>query len=95
MKKSVSSITDWHHEACRVMTKGVRGGGILSIPSLHNLSQGECVRGGGGGGNLEVISVLMSGPKSKKPTLFIYLDDVIQPRRTHDSIVHRSLMISI
>ena len=37
IKKSVSRITDWHHKACRVMTKGDHEGGIfLSHPHRYN-----------------------------------------------------------
>ena len=36
-KKSVSRITIWHHEACRVMTNGDREGQIfLSHPHMNN-----------------------------------------------------------
>ena len=36
-EKSVPRITDWHHEACRVMTFGDREGRIfLSHPHTHD-----------------------------------------------------------
>ena len=35
IEKSVPRITDWHHEACRVMTIGDHEGRIFSIPSSH------------------------------------------------------------
>ena len=36
-EKSVPRITDWHHEACRVMTNGDREGQIfLSHPHTNN-----------------------------------------------------------
>ena len=35
IEKSVPRITDWHHEACRVMTNGDREGRIFPIPSSH------------------------------------------------------------
>ena len=35
IEKSVPRITDWHHVACRVMTKGDHEGRIFSIASLH------------------------------------------------------------
>ena len=35
--KSVSMITYWHHEACRVMTNGAREGkNFLSLPHTNN-----------------------------------------------------------
>ena len=37
IEKSVTRITDWHHEACRVMTKGDHEGRIfLSHPQMNN-----------------------------------------------------------
>ena len=37
IEKSVPSITDWHHEACRVMTHGDPEGWIfLSYPQTNN-----------------------------------------------------------
>ena len=37
IEKSVPRITDWHHEACRVMTNGDRDGRIfLSHPHTNN-----------------------------------------------------------
>ena len=37
IEKSVMRITDWHHEACRVMTNGDREGRIfLSHPNKNN-----------------------------------------------------------
>ena len=37
IEKSAPRITDWHHEACRVMTKGDREGRIfLSHPHIHD-----------------------------------------------------------
>ena len=36
-EKSVWRITDWHHKACRVVTKGDHEGGIfLSHPHRYN-----------------------------------------------------------
>ena len=37
IEKSVPRITDWHHEACRVMTNGDREGRIfVSHPNMNN-----------------------------------------------------------
>ena len=37
IEKSVLRITDWHHEACQVMTNGDRQGRIfLSHPHMNN-----------------------------------------------------------
>ena len=37
IEKSVPRITDWHHEACRVMTKGDREGQVfLSHPHTND-----------------------------------------------------------
>ena len=35
IEKSVTRITNWHHEACRVMANGDHGGVDFSIPSSH------------------------------------------------------------
>ena len=36
IEKSIPRITNWHHEACRVMTISDHEGQIFSIPTSHS-----------------------------------------------------------